>query len=192
MDRLFLALFLLTIFTYGFSMEHYNIDQKKSEVRWKGKKLTGEHYGTVKIKSGMVMYEGEKIDSGEVIIDMASILNQDLSDKTNNEKLVGHLKSDDFFSVDKFPEAKIILTKIKAVKGGYDARGDLTIKGTTSSLDFKIEESGTGANRLLKIKTQFDRSKYNVKYGSSKFFPSIGDKIIYDDVELDVILSLEK
>ncbi len=192
MNRLLFAIFLLFVFTYGFSIEHYNLNLQKSEVHWLGKKLAGEHSGTVKIKMGMVMYQGDKLESGEVIVDMKSILNEDLTDKLYNEKLVTHLKSDDFFSVDKFPEAKIILSSVQKIEGGHSAKGELTIKGVTLPIDFKIEETVVAGEKLLKIKTKFDRTKYNVKYGSDKFFPSIGDKLIYDDVGLDVKLFLSK
>lgn len=101
-------------------------------------------------------------------------------------KLEGHLKSDDFFGVEKFPTATLIFTDVKVKgKNSYNITGDLTIKGKTNPVTFEISIYGSKATTSLKI----DRTKYGVKYGSTSFFDGLKDKAIYD--EFDLVADLE-
>lgn len=165
------------------------IDLKESQVEWKGKKLTGEHYGTISLKSGQLLLDGNKLTGGSFEIDMTSINNTDLTDEDSNKKLVGHLKSEDFFSVENHPTSKFEITKVEH-KGGekYNLTGNLTIKGITHPISFPATVSNKGGKVIAVADMKFDRSKYDVKYGSKSFFDNIGDKVIYDEVEMKVNL----
>jgi polyisoprenoid-binding protein YceI len=166
-----------------------DVDTKESKLEWRGKKLTGEHYGNISIQSGQLAFNGNKLTGGSFVIDMNSITCLDLTSEEYNKKLVGHLKSDDFFSTSNFPTAKFDITKVEH-KGGenYSITGNLTIKGITHPLTFPASVSNKDGKSTATASIVFDRSKYNVKYGSKTFFESIGDKVIYDDVELKVEL----
>lgn len=158
---------------------------EKSKVIWKGYKVTGSHEGTIAIQSGTLKFEADALVGGEFVIDMTSINNSDLQGESK-DKLEGHLKSDDFFGVEKFPTATLIFKNVEvAGKNSYKVTGDLTIKGKTNPVTFDFSVYGNKANATLKI----DRSKYDVKYGSSSFFDNLKDKVIYD--EFDLISDLE-
>jgi polyisoprenoid-binding protein YceI len=165
------------------------IDAEKSTIDWKGEKVTGQHVGTIALKSGSLEMKDNKLTGGSFVIDMASIENTDLEGEYKG-KLEGHLKSDDFFGVATFPEAKLVITKVKETKKAnvYEITANLTIKGITQPITFTatlIDNNGTVvANTNIIV----DRSKYDVRYGSGSFFDNLGDKTIYDDFTLTVNL----
>lgn len=161
------------------------VNTKNSKVTWKGYKVTGSHQGTINIKSGYLSFNGDKLTGGEFTIDMSSITNTDLSGEYKSN-LEGHLKSDDFFGVKKFPSAHLMFTKVKSVgKNSYKVTGKITIKGNTETIKFDLSVYGNKANVALKI----DRTKFDVRYGSTSFFDNLKDKAIYD--EFDLIADLE-
>ncbi len=166
-----------TITTEG---EKKDIKVENSTMVWKGYKVTGSHEGTVDIKSGSLIFKEGVLAGGDITINMASIESTDLEGEYKG-KLEGHLKSDDFFGVQKFPTASLKLTKVKATgKNSYTAIGDLTIKGITKSVDLDISVYGNKANASVKI----DRSEFDVRYGSTSFFDGLKDKAIYDEFDL--------
>lgn len=181
---------LLVVLLLGFTAiaQEMSVDVSKSEIKWNGKKVSGEHWGYIDLKSGSFVVEDGKIVRGNFTIDMESIVNKDLESPEWNQKLVGHLKSDDFFSVDKFKTATLKIKESSEFKNGVaEVKGDLTIKGITNPISFKAKkESG---NYMATITV--DRTKYDVKYGSGKFFDNLGDNMIDDDFTLDVKLVTE-
>ena len=101
-------------------------------------------------------------------------------------KLDGHLKSDDFFGVEKFPTATLVIKSLgEKGNGVYAVTADLTIKGKTESIKFDLAVAANSATTTLKV----DRTKYDIKYGSGSFFSDLGDKTIYDDFDLTVKLA---
>jgi len=169
----------------------YTVDTESSQVNWNGKKVTGEHFGTVKIAKGGLTADGNKLTGGTVDIDLRTMNSTDLKDnKEYHDKLIGHLKSDDFFSVDKYPTATFKITKVNP-KGGdqYDVTGDLSIKGKTNPVTFPATVKVSGNKITANGKASIDRTKYDIRYGSKSFFANIGDKAIYDDftVELNLV-----
>ena len=167
----------------------FKVNATKSKVVWVGKKVTGEHQGTVNVKSGSLKYDGTSLVGGEFVIDMTTINTTDLSGEWK-DKLDGHLKNDDFFSTDKHKTAKLVIKDAQLGKGGhYDVTGDLTIKGITKPIMFKANLTQKGKYLTAKADIKFNRVDYGVKHKSGKFFENLGDKMIYDDVELKVSLS---
>lgn len=188
----YLIAMLAVAVAFGFSAAEitatFSVKPEESTVKWVGRKVTGEHYGTVVLKSGNLDIKEGKLNGGNFVVDMTSIVSEDLTGEYKG-KLEGHLKSDDFFGVEKYPEAKFIMTK--AVKKGgnqYDVTGDLTIKGTTNAVTFPAEVVVTDKNAYATATITVDRSKYDVRYGSGSFFDNLGDKTIYDNFELQVKL----
>lgn len=168
--------------------QDFKASTEKSELKWTGKKVTGEHWGYVNLKDGKLNFKSNKITSGEFTIDMTSLTCKDLTDETYNQKLIGHLKSDDFFSVEKYPSVKLVITESSVfVNNEATVNGKLTIKGITHPISFKAKKDGNVYSSTLTI----DRTKYDVKYGSGKFFDSLGDNMIYDDFIIDVKLVVE-
>jgi polyisoprenoid-binding protein YceI len=181
---------LLSIAFVGLSVlmvngqEKMAADTSKTTLSWLGEKVTGQHDGTIKLQSGWLIFKDNKIVSGEFTIDMASI-----KETTGNARLEGHLKSDDFFGVVKFPTAKLVLTGSESFeKGTAVVRGTLTIKDITNPVEFKSNVQKKDDGLWFYSNIVVDRTKYNVRYGSGSFFDNLGDKTIYDEFKLKVAL----
>ena len=165
--------------------ETVTVKADESTVTWKAYKVTGSHTGTVTLKSGDLVFDNGTLKGGEFVVDMTSIICTDLEGEYK-QKLEGHLKSDDFFSVTSHQTSKMVFTNVKATgKNSYEVTGDLTIKGITKPVTFDVSVYGSKATATLKV----DRAEYDVRYGSGSFFDDLGDKTIYD--EFDLVVDLE-
>jgi polyisoprenoid-binding protein YceI len=168
------------------------VDTQQSTLTWNGKKVTGEHTGTVKLSGGSLQVKDGKLVGGEFTADMTTLANTDLTDAGYNAKLVGHLKSDDFFGVEKYPTSTFKITKAepianaKAGEANYTVTGDMTIKGKTSSVTFPAVVTINGNSATAKATATVDRSKHDVRYGSKSFFDNLGDKVINDEFTLTI------
>lgn len=182
------ALALVVFVSFSFTSidgDKKEIKTDKSQVVWKGYKVTGSHEGIISIKSGHLTFDNDKLVGGEFVIDMSTITVTDLEGDYKG-KLEGHLKSDDFFGTANNPTATLVFTDVsESGKNAYNVTGDLTIKGKTNPINFVLSVYGNKATASLKV----DRSKYDVRYGSASFFDNLKDKTIYD--EFDLISDLE-
>ncbi|MFW5822068.1 MAG: YceI family protein [Tangfeifania sp.] len=183
-------LFGTITFAFFFAMAafagNYEIDKNNSQVKWSGKKVTGEHYGTIGLKNGTVMVEDGKIAGGTFVMDMNTIVNEDIKNESMNGRLVGHLKSDDFFLVEKYPDAKLVLKDVKHKSGDdYTFTGHLTIKEITHPVTFNAKSTVADGKLTSKGKIEVDRTLYDIKFRSGKFFSDLGDNLIYDTFTLD-------
>ncbi|OFZ18468.1 MAG: hypothetical protein A2X94_00550 [Bdellovibrionales bacterium GWB1_55_8] len=170
----------------------YVVDPAASKVEWVGKKVTGQHNGSIAVKSGSVKLNGNKLVGGRFSIDMTSIQCADLTDAEYNKKLIGHLESDDFFSSAKYNEATLVVKSVKERASDVEINGDLTIKGTTLPISFPAKIIA-GADKISATgKMLIDRTKYGIKYGSGRFFQNLGDKMINDQFELSFSLIAKK
>lgn len=166
-----------------------SIDTKASKVVWVAKKVTGEHTGTVPISSGTLILDKDKLKGGSFTLDTKSLTVTDLTDNDSNGKLTGHLKGNDFFAVDKFPQSKLDITSVTAKGPGvYDVTGKLTIKGITNDVTFPATVKADGKSVAATAKLTIDRTKYDIKFRSTNFFENLGDKAISNDFILDVNL----
>ena len=163
----------------------YNIVQDESRLIWTGREVsTSSHYGTINFTSGQFEISDGLISQGEFLVDMTSITVQDLTGGSK-ERLEGHLRSDDFFSVESFPTAHLYISSSEVISNGkWMVNGFLTIKDISHPVLFEMVNTEDGWNANL----VFDRSKYNVKFRSGTFFENLGDKLIYDDIELKINL----
>jgi polyisoprenoid-binding protein YceI/DNA-binding MarR family transcriptional regulator len=174
----------------GAGAKTFVIDAAASSLEWYASKVTGEHNGTVPIKGGELAVENNKLSAGKFTMDMTQIVVLDLTDAETNGKLTGHLKSEDFFSVEKSPESSFELVSAEAIEGAaagaanYNVKGNLTIKGITKAISFPaiitMSESELTANAEVAI----DRTEWDIKYGSGKFFEGLGDKMINDEFKI--------
>jgi polyisoprenoid-binding protein YceI len=162
-----------------------NVDTEKSVINWLAAKVTGEHNGTIKLKSGALEMSDAGLTGGQFEVDMTTINNLDLSGEYK-DKLEGHLKSDDFFSVANHPTAQLVFKEVTKRKDQnvYVVVGALTIKNITHPITFDLEMNANEATTKVVV----DRSKYDVRFRSASFFENLGDKLIFDDFELDVKL----
>lgn len=148
----------------------YTVDTAASELKWTGYHLAKsyEHTGLIKVKSGKLNLDKGLITSGEFVIDMNTISSIDITDEGKAGKLIGHLKSADFFDVANNPEAKIVIKKTeKGTNGSLKTTADLTIRGITKSVEFetKLTEKGDAVEAVADIKVK--RNEFNVLYGWS-------------------------
>ena len=151
--------------------QNKKIDAAKSKIEWLGKKMTGQHNGTINFKGGTLIFKGKKVTGGSFVVDMNSLNTTDLEGDSRNN-LNGHLKADDFFGTEKYPTSKLVFKKVTDKGNGvFAVTADLTIKETTAPVNFEV-----------------DRTKYGIKYGSGSFFADLGNKAINDDFDLTVTM----
>jgi len=166
----------------------YMVDTEASMIEWKGFKPTGTHNGSIQIENGVFTVADGKIESGSFLIDMNSIVDLDMEPANEmNAKLVNHLKSPDFFDVEKYPTAAFEVTGYEVKDGKGWLSGNLTMKEKKNNITFPVTVITSGTNVTITSETfTVDRSKWDVKYGSKSFFDDLGDKFINDDMELKV------
>jgi polyisoprenoid-binding protein YceI len=184
----FKMLFILMIllgYSVVLSASDFVVDKALSKVKWEAKKVTGKHNGSISFENGSILVTDNKISGGTFIIDMKTIVDEDLADTGMNQKLMGHLASDDFFSVAKFPESKMVIKKVTPVAGNeYHFLADLTIKGVTNPVEFNATFTVNADKLTSEGVITVDRTLFGIKYGSGSFFQGLGDKVIYDDFTL--------
>jgi polyisoprenoid-binding protein YceI len=165
----------------------YNVSTTESVLNWKGSAVGKSHNGTVTVKSGAVQVEGTNVVGGTVVFDMATIVSLDLEGEYKG-KLEGHLKAADFFNVDSFATATIV---VKSVNAG-NVTADLTIKNVTKSITFPAEVVVTETAVNVKATLTINRTDFGVVYGSGNFFDLAKDKAISDDIEFTVVVKATK
>lgn len=168
----------------------YQIDSLESVLLWKGRGLKTTQNGIVDIKSGVINVSEDEV-TGSLVIDMASL---QCTDNMSGEwvyLLEGHLKSKEFFNVEEYPEAQLDLVaadQLMDVDGnpiGYDVLAHLTIKGINESIGFRIKIQPDGEKLKINGHTTIDRTRWAIYYGSEKYFPNIGEKLIHDFIEMN-------
>jgi polyisoprenoid-binding protein YceI len=166
----------------------YTVDVNQSSITWIGRKVTGEHTGKIKIASGKLIADAKALKGGDFTIDMTTITCTDLTGEYM-EKLLGHLKSDDFFSIEKNPVSKFEITNVsKPTKNMATITGNLTIKGITKVISFPAFITIKGKTLKAEAKKVIvDRTQFDIRYGSKSFF-NLGDKAIDNDFELSINL----
>ncbi len=189
MKKLFFLPFFSLLFFAAQAQTEYNVNTDNSAVIWTGYKVTGRHTGMVKVKSGNLQFNNGVLTGGTFNMDMNSITCTDLEGEWAS-KLIGHLKSEDFFGVATYPTASFVITRAipQDSKGNYKIIGNLTIKATTKEVKFSASAQETNSSVNATGKMTIDRSEFNVRYASGSFFDGLGDKTIYDEFDLQIIL----
>ncbi len=171
----------------------YNLLIDSSKVAWLGTELTTKtHFGSLRAQSGKLKIDKEGGVVGNIIINMQSILVEDLKGRSK-EVLENHLNSDDFFGTDNFPTASLEFNSSNRYSddGDHIFNGNLTIKGITNEVEFYAKLIRQTPLLHAVGKLVFDRSKYNVRFRSGSFFDDLGDKLILDNIEVDIELIAE-
>lgn len=175
----------------------FNVNTDASTLRWEGAKITQTvHHGTVKISEGSLAVDGGSLVAGNFVIDMNTIVCEDLDEASGKLKLEGHLKSGDFFMVESYPTARFEITGAEAINDGSGAThritGNLTIKDVTKGISFpavvSIGENGVTATARFEI----NRNEWGVVWGGSLTEQSVKDflqnNLIKDTIAFDVNL----
>ena len=178
--------------------ETLNVDTDKSNINWVGRKVTGMHEGRIQLQSGSVEFDDDRLVSGVMIMDMSSIVVDDITNKAMNKRLQNHLESDDFFGVDNHPTARFEITEAELVRrdgkrGLYEVQGGLTIKGITKSYKMEVWIARGEAAASAEGMVQIDRTDFDIRYKSAKFFPGMGDRAIEDlfDIRFELMTEVE-
>ncbi len=180
-----LAIAILAFTTTSLVAQSKTVNTAKSQVKWIGEKVTGQHDGTVDLSSGTMIFSKNKVVGGTFTIDMPTIKVTDITEDQGKSKLEGHLKADDFFNTANYKDAKLVFRTVSPKANQmYAVTADLTIKGITNPVTFDLKANATTASTTFKI----DRTKYDIKYKSGSFFENLGDKAIYDDFTINVNL----
>lgn len=195
------------------SAQEFTLNTSSSTVTWIGSKPTGKHNGTIPITEGKVSIEGDKIVGGRIVMNVNDIQNDDLAENADMQaKLVGHLKSDDFFDAENFPTAEFVITAVSTynpdeaakAKEEFDSEykpasadeyivaspthkvtGNLTMRGKTLSISFPANVQVSGDNITAKAKFNIDRTLWGLKYNDEAgVVDKAKDKFIYNTVNV--------
>ena len=180
------AIFITVFVSILTAADTLQVDMGNSQIKWIGRKVTGEHSGTLNLSGGWVVLDKNSINSGKFIFDMASISNTDIESPEWKQKLEDHLKSEDFFHTDSFPHAILEIKGrqsliIENSKKSDQILADLTIRGITHEIKFPFDLTQSQNNFNAEGSVDIDRTLYNIQYKSGKFFDELGDKLIYDN-----------
>lgn len=184
---------LILINNIAFASTVYEVDLNKSTLNWSATKVGGGHHGVIIPKNGAITLVKNDLSTGRLSVDMSSITCLDIKDQKLNDKLINELKSDLFFNVKKYPVASLKIKEFIFSKGeGYKAIADLKIRGINNSviLDLDIERQ----KDIIKIKSklEFDRTKFNIYTESTGLMSFFGNKIVDDNVKVEVDLTFIK
>ena len=183
MKVIFVGTVLVTLITASDTL-YINVDS--STINWIGRKVTGEHSGTLNLSKGWVVMQEGSIIGGKFIFDMTSIKNTDIESPEWKEKLEKHLMAEDFFFTDSFPHAILeIKDHSQIVKFNTEINNriiaDLNIRGITHEINFPLEISQVQSIFYTEGTIDINRTIFNIRYKSGTFFEELGDRMIYDD-----------
>jgi polyisoprenoid-binding protein YceI len=170
--------------------EKYIIDTKESVVAWKGSSVEGAHTGYVYISKGELMIEKGQLMGGTVEVNMSTI---EGDDHRSDNNLIKHLKDPDFFDVKKFPISTIAITRVESINGeNKKVTGNLTIKGITHPVSFPAKVEVNDGIVKASGKLVIDRTLWDVRYKSGKFFDNLKDQAIADSIEFNMKIVAKK
>jgi rhodanese-related sulfurtransferase len=177
----------------------YRIDIENSRLEWIGRNLNNRHIGQLAILEGELIIVAGVPSSGRIVVDMHSLVNLDLQDAGYRDMLISHLKSDDFFAVDHYPTASLVLTGWESDTTLFQeapsgiATGELTIKGISRPVRFRAI-AAPQPDGSIKIHAAFDidRTLWGVLYGSCKYFERLGMHLVHDTVSVELFAVARK
>ena len=166
-------------------IQKFNIAAAQSNIEWVGRKVTGAHNGSITIKNGELTLTDGQLTAGHFVVDTTSITILDITDPDTNAQFAGHLASDDFFSIDQYPESYFEIVKVNS----NHVEGNLTIKGITHTVGFDMAVTVDHDTLNASGKIVIDRTLFGIRFRSGNFFQNLGDTLIYNDFELNVSLT---
>jgi len=176
-----------------FETETYKAVIGESELAWEGSRPGKTHNGTVGIKDGNFIFEDGKLTGGTFTLDMTKIVVLDIKPGKSNEKLVNHLNTSDFFDVKNHPTGSFKITGSEAQNSKTKVNGKLTIKGITKDVSFMATLTKSGDKVVLKSdKFNIDRTEWDIRFRSGKFFDNLKNKLIYDDIPITIKVTAKK
>ena len=191
------------------SNESWKINTSDSKIEWVGTKVTGYHTGFVPLKDGDIFVKNGQVVGGNFTMNVKdmSVSGPKTVDEASSNKLLGHLKSADFFDVEKYPEAKFELTSLKPYTGNMkdsaDPRqeeineykvtnpthvvsGNLTLKDVTKNIEFPAQVTVKGDVADAIAKFNINRKDWGIVY------PGKPDDLIRDQIHLGIHIVAKK
>ena len=174
----------------------FAVDTEPSRVHWSGRNFGSEHTGTLRLSGGQMRIENGQLVSGEFTIDMDSMANDDIDDSQMRQVLIDHLKSDDFFDVRRFPDARFVIAKAILIADAapplrFHVVGKLTIKGRTNDISFPCRVQHENSTLVADAQMEIDRTRWNVIYGSTRFYEMLGKHFVGDVINLRLHIEAE-
>jgi rhodanese-related sulfurtransferase len=169
------------------------VDQNASLAEWMGRNLYNRHRGTVRLGPGHIAIRDGRLMGGHLTVDMTSLGCTDIPDPGLSAHLIAHLKSNDFFSVEKYPQAEFEITNadhragVRPDEPNYQIKGDFTLRGVTKPIEFGavLARNGDGAFTAQAL-MDLDRTLWGANYGSAKFFGRLGQHLVNDEFHLQL------
>lgn len=176
---------------------NYSIDTENSFIRWTGKKKILTNWideGTLKVNENKIVIESTDLKINPFTFDMNTISANKTGSGKGEDMLSNHLKSADFFDVEKYPTSTFTPTNIKKTQNNkVEVTGDLKIKDKTNEVNVVLDITKTTENSYkVTGSTTIDRTLWDVKFGSEKFFSGLGDNVIEDNVDIYIELIIKK
>lgn len=175
----------------------YQLDTKTSTVEWSGRNQNGKHYGTLFLQSGHLLVRGRSL-VGELVVDMEGLKNTDLQGDELYPVLISHLKSDDFFFTRLFPTATLKIDNGELADTPYTTctnstiKGALTLRGLAKAVEFPATiTTQEGGDLGLEAHFDLDRTRWNIIYGSTRFFEHLGMHMVFDQISIELRLILK-
>jgi len=190
-----------TYVSFNLGDKVYTVNPADAKITWTGRKVILKNWidsGTIALKEGTFEVKEGVVASNKFVIDMTSILAMKTGAGGGQETLAKHLKSADFFDVEQFPTSTFIVKEIMSNGTStteYTAKGDMTIKGITKEISIPVTFDRTNPDMTIaKGSVDLDRTLWDVKYGSEKFFKGLGDNIIDDmfNISFEIKLNTNK
>jgi rhodanese-related sulfurtransferase len=176
----------------------YQLDTGASVVGWSGRNQNNKHFGTLLLKSGHLLVQGRSL-TGELVVDMDAMKNINLAGDDLQPVLIAHLKSDDFFFTGLFPTATFVIDQGEIADVPYvtcantTLKGSLNLRGITKDLDFPATITPREDGCLgLEAHFDLDRIRWNIIYGSSRFFEHLGMHTVFDQISIELRLVLKR
>lgn len=174
-----------------------HVDTHTSIIEWIGSKKSGsQHNGTIQVKSGTLNFDHNELTGGHFIIDMNTINPID-QDEENNNKLLGHLNSDDFFGVETHPEAHFTITSVTPVENAEELEmkdathmisGNLNLKGIEKNITIPAKVNVTDSEFTARSVFNLIRTDFDVMFGNEND-PDFKDDFINKEIHLTILLN---
>lgn len=199
----------------------FSVDTSASKVAWIGLKPGGRHYGTLGLEGGQLQIQNGQVAGGTLEIDLNDIDVKDLEGEYRG-KLIGHLKSPDFFDVAQHPKAKFVITSVSKLNGAantaalteeskkevdndadkfvpevtdptHSITGNLTLRDTTLSVTFPAHVELTDNGIQAKARFVIDRTNWGIKFrDDTSPVNRAKDEVIYNNVAVGFDLNAKK
>lgn len=167
----------------------YTVDTEQSIIEWAGRNPNTTHNGTLRLLRGDITIQQGRLD-GAFEIDMHSLKNLSLEGNEWQPVLIAHLKSDDFFFTEKFPTARFTIYSARKISESlsapnFEVEGTLELRGVRNAMTFFATVSNLpGGAITVEAHFDFDRTRWKIIYGSSRYFEHLGMHLVFDSISI--------